>query len=191
MASDIRIQLAEEAARIMATEQVADFAIAKRKAAQRLGVSAQSRDLPANSEVQPALLRYQALFQPNLNNEVAAQREVAAGGLDFFKPFRPLLTGNLLEGLCVEQIVLHLFCDAQESVMIHLMDHQVPFEERFKRYRLHKDEYKEYPAFSFEVDNESILAVVFTENERHHPPLCPVHGTPMQRLNLSQLQKIA
>lgn len=190
MASLIRQQLAEEAARIMATEQVIDFAVAKRKAAERIGVSSQSRDLPSNPEIQAALLRYQQLFTPSLADDVATQRQMALDGLAFFQQFRPLLTGNLIEGLAVETIVLHLFTDCHEEVMIYLLDQQVPFEETNKRYRLGTNEYREYPAYSFEVDEQSFVAAVFAERERHHPPLCRVHGTPMQRLSLTQLQKI-
>lgn len=56
-----RFQVAAEAARIIATEGQQDYHTAKRKAADRIGISDRLA-LPSNQEVQDALLSYQALY---------------------------------------------------------------------------------------------------------------------------------
>ena len=59
---NLRRALAQEAARIMAEHGVQDFLIAKRKAAERLGVEDVAAVLPKNSEIELALAEYQRLF---------------------------------------------------------------------------------------------------------------------------------
>ena len=59
---NLRRALAQEAARIMAEHGVGDFLIAKRKAAERLGVVDGAALLPKNREIESALAEYQRLF---------------------------------------------------------------------------------------------------------------------------------
>ena len=62
--SDLRQQLAEEAARLISEHGIQDFALAKRKAAERLGVRAQAGALPSNEEIQERLIERQRIFEP-------------------------------------------------------------------------------------------------------------------------------
>ena len=59
---NLRRALAQEAARIMAEHGIRDFLIAKRKAAERMGVSDVAAVLPRNVEIEEALAEYQRLF---------------------------------------------------------------------------------------------------------------------------------
>ena len=61
---NLRRALAQEAARIMAQHGIHDFLTAKRKAAERLGVTEASA-LPRNTEIEEALAEYQRLFDPD------------------------------------------------------------------------------------------------------------------------------
>ena len=58
---NLRLALAQEAARVMAEHGIRDFLAAKRKAAERLGVVDNSV-LPKNTEIEAALAQYQRLF---------------------------------------------------------------------------------------------------------------------------------
>jgi hypothetical protein len=60
-ATELRARVAEEAARIMREQGVRDFLLAKRKAADRLGVT-DRHALPANQEIADALAAQQRLF---------------------------------------------------------------------------------------------------------------------------------
>ena len=58
---NLRRALAQEAARIMAEHGIRDFFVAKKKAAERLGVSDGSAVLPKNIEIETALVEYQQI----------------------------------------------------------------------------------------------------------------------------------
>ena len=60
-AENLRRALAQEAARIMSEHGIRDFLTAKRKAAERFGVT-DSAVLPKNIEIEDALAEYQRLF---------------------------------------------------------------------------------------------------------------------------------
>src|SRR2546422_5131280 len=58
----MRARIAATAARIMAEDGIEDFALAKRKAARRLGAS-EAQALPGNDEIEAELRSYRALYQ--------------------------------------------------------------------------------------------------------------------------------
>ena len=58
---NLRRAVAQEAARIMAEHGIQDFRAAKRKAAERFGVTEEGA-LPSNAEIEAALAAYQRLF---------------------------------------------------------------------------------------------------------------------------------
>jgi len=81
-ADNLRRALAQEAARIMAEHGVQDFLLAKRKAAERLGVTDVSAVLPKNREIEVALAEYQRLFGGESHAEtLSAAWVISASGL--------------------------------------------------------------------------------------------------------------
>ena len=58
---NLRRAVAQEAARVMAEHGIQDFRAAKRKAAERFGVTEEGA-LPSNAEVEESLVAYQRLF---------------------------------------------------------------------------------------------------------------------------------
>src|SRR5450755_4279257 len=70
----LRHALAQEAARVMAEHGIRDFLVAKRKAAERFGVT-DGAVLPKNTEIEMALVEYQRLFGADSHAEsLQAQR---------------------------------------------------------------------------------------------------------------------
>ncbi len=59
---NLRRALAQEAARIMAEHGIRTSCVAKRKAAERFGVTDGAALLPKNTEIEAALAEYQRLF---------------------------------------------------------------------------------------------------------------------------------
>ena len=91
-------QVADEAARLMAEHGVPDFGLAKRKAAERLGVSVRGV-LPSNAQIQECLVARQRLFEPDEHAAmIARMRRVAADLMQTLEEFRPRLVGPVLEG---------------------------------------------------------------------------------------------
>lgn len=77
-----RHQLATEAARLMAEGGIRDFHLAKRKAAQRLGIL-DDASLPRNREIEDALREHQRLFLGDHRQaELQRRREAALPALE-------------------------------------------------------------------------------------------------------------
>src|SRR5256885_12116058 len=93
----MRARLAAAAARIMAEDGIDDFALAKRKAARRLGVL-DTQALPANDEVEAELRDYRALYQSDHGNLVEDLRRLALAAIRTLERFNPYLTGPVLKG---------------------------------------------------------------------------------------------
>ena len=75
---ELREQLAQEAARLMAENGIEDFGLAKRKAAERLGIS-HAGVLPSNSRIQECLAERQRIFAPVIHDRrLSALRRLAA-----------------------------------------------------------------------------------------------------------------
>ena len=87
----MRQAIAREAARLMIEHGHEDYGIAKRKAAERFGVT-DLAVLPNNTEIEEALAEHQRLFAPEEHaSELSAMRSVAVGS-------RPSGGGNRLNG---------------------------------------------------------------------------------------------
>lgn len=191
-ANRVRILITQESARIMAEEGVKDFLVAKRKAANRLGVSNKAL-LPGNAEIEQALVEYQRLFK---GEEQATQsrllRESALEAMVFLARFRPRLVGAVLTGTASLHtgINLHLFADTAEDVMLFLMEHAVPFETSEQRLKLGQDEYVYLPVFSFGAGDANVDLTVFTPREEFKLPRSPVDGRPMQRADVDEVRAL-
>ena len=93
---NLRRALAQEAARIMAQHGIHDFLTAKRKAAERLGVT-DSSALPRNTEIEEALAEYQRLFDAGRPRaDPQAQRRAALQAMHWLSQFEPRLVGPVL-----------------------------------------------------------------------------------------------
>src|SRR5262249_26723526 len=87
----LRPTLAQEAARLMAEHGIHDFLTAKRKAAERYGVT-DNAALPKNTEIEAALAEYQRLFGAEEHTEsLYAQRLVALDAMRRLREFEPRL----------------------------------------------------------------------------------------------------
>jgi hypothetical protein len=190
---NIRRALAQEAARIMAEHGIGDFGLAKRKAADRLGVSDAGAVLPKNIEIETALAEYQRLFGGESHVEsLHAQRRAALNAMLYLHEFEPRLVGSVLSGTATEHsdVQLHLFADRPESVTIKLMDEGIPHELTEKRVRLNADRVQAYPGVRFELDDQSIEATVFPTDGIRQAPVSPVDGRPMKRANKLEVEAL-
>jgi hypothetical protein len=124
------MHIAAAAARIMAEEGIDDFALAKRKAARRLGAG-DGEALPANDEIEAELRDYLALYQSEEHPErVGELRRIALEAMREFERFSPYLTGSVLAGLAgpYAQIELQLFPESSKEVELFLLDRGINYE---------------------------------------------------------------
>lgn len=188
----MRQRLTLEAARIMADEEVGDYATAKRKAAQRLGAP-DTRNLPTNREIQAALKDYQRLFfGDDQRQRVRALRTQAVGAMEFFSRFRPRLVGSVLNGTAGpnSDVNLHLFAETPEEVVLFLLEHEIPFQTSERRLRFGKEQYLSFPVYRFVKDNVAFDLTVFSGAGLREAPRSSVDGQPMERANMAMVRSL-
>ena len=186
----MRSAIAQEAARLMVESGIHDFLLAKRKAAERYGVSDGSA-LPRNTEIEAALVAYQRLFGGDLHgSNLRMLREAALQAMQLLQVFQPRLVGPVLAGTATanSDVQLHLFCDRPEAVHILLLDRHVPFEVIERRLRFQADRYLSVPGLRFEVADVTIEALLLAVDDIRQAPVSPVDGKPMRRADRQELQ---
>jgi len=188
----LRQIIAQTAARLMAESGIHDFAIAKRKAAQKHGAE-QSRNLPSNEEIESALLEYQRLFRSDTQTELLRQlRETALKAMTMLEEFDPRLVGPILNGSADENtpVYLHLFADTPEQLLLFLMERHIPYEQGERTVHMASGQTYYYPKFSFVAGKTPIELTVFPLDGPRQPPLSPVDGKPMKRASRKQLETL-
>jgi len=179
----IRARIAFEAARLISETGLRDYAMAKRKAAARLGVNDES-SLPKNVEIDAALREHQRLFHAeDQPRQLHSLRETAIEAMRFFAAFEPRLVGAVLDGTADihSAVCLHLFSDDPDAPVRHLDEHGIDYETETRRLRFDQDNEADYPVLQFAVDDTAIDVTVFPYDGLRQAPLDRVDGRPMQR----------
>jgi len=113
----------------MAEDGIDDFALAKRKAARRLGVE-EGQWLPANHEIETELATYRAIYQADEHPErIRALRQIALEAMRALERFNPYLTGAVLKGFAgrYAEIELQIFPESTKDIELYLVDHGIPY----------------------------------------------------------------
>lgn len=189
---NLRRAVAQEAARLMAEHGIHDFLTAKRKAAERFGLT-ENGALPRNSEIETALAEYQRLFEGESHGEsLHAQRVVALAAMRQLREFEPRLVGAVLSGTATEhsEVQLHLFTDSAESVAIKLLDAGIPHEVTERKVRMSPERVLACPGVRFEIDDQPVEATVFPIDGIRQAPASPVDGKPMKRAGFEELEAL-
>jgi hypothetical protein len=188
----LRQAVAGEAARIMREQGVADYLLAKRKAAERLGVTDASI-LPRNTEIEAALVAHQRLFGAGRHEtDLAALRRSALEAMRLMADFQPRLVGPVLAGTASShsEINLHLFSDSPEAVSLRLEDRGIPHEVLERRLRFERDRSVSFPALRFVAGRQTVDAVVFPLDGIRQAPQSPVDGRPMRRASPAEVEAL-
>ena len=179
----MRQQLAQEAARIMAESGTRDFQAAKRKAAQHLGVP-DTRQLPRNREIEEALVAYQRLFRHQTQpRQLQRLREAACEAMALLAEFEPRLVGSVLSGTADRGAVveLHVFADTPEQVQLFLMARGIPFQHQARRVQMQRGVHSSLPGYAFVAGDIPVALTVFPPGGQRQAPLSAVDGRPMRR----------
>ena len=188
----LRRALAQEAARIMVEHGVDDFLLAKRKAAERLGVADRAA-LPKNSEIDAALAEHHRLFGAGSHDgELAGLRHDAAAAMRLLAEFEPRLVGPVLSGTAAAHngIQLHLFADTPETVLVALMERHIPHTVAERRVKVLRDAAESVPVVRFQAGKHEVGAFVFPTDGIRQPPFSPVDGKPMRRATLRDVEAL-
>ncbi|MGH7107738.1 MAG: hypothetical protein ACREFT_14655, partial [Acetobacteraceae bacterium] len=126
-AHQLRRRVALEAARLISEQGIRDYRMAKRKAAERIGVHDEGF-LPRNREIEDALREHQRLFRGDEQPRAQQFRlETARDAMRFLARFEPRLVGPVLEGTADvhSPVSLHVFEDTPEAAARFLHDHGI------------------------------------------------------------------
>lgn len=128
----LREEIALAAARMIAEDGL-DYAAAKRKAVRQItGESRVAGDwLPDNDEIEAEVREYIAVFLGD--SQPAQLSELRRAALDIMRllaPFRPYLTGAVLNGTATahSDIYLQAFCDNPKDVAIDLLNRNIDYD---------------------------------------------------------------
>jgi len=120
--SSLRQNIAALAARLVAEDGITDYGLAKRKAARQLGVT-HGEAMPNNAEIDAELRAYVALYRDEEDDErLEIMRETAVTLMRVLAPWRPALTGAVLDG-------------SAKDVEIFLLGKGIQYEHREIRHR--------------------------------------------------------
>ena len=186
---NLRQLLAQEAARLIADHGISDYRLAKRKAAERLGVTDRGA-LPRNTEIEAALEGHLRLFGGDEQAQLLERlRGIAHEAMEFFADFEPRLVGSVLNGTASSHsdVNLHLFADAPEQVVMRLLDGDIPYQQAERRIKLGRDRYASYPVFRFFAGEVAIDVTVFPPQSLRQPPSSPIDGRPMRRARIAEV----
>ena len=186
-----RTRIAQRAAMLIAEHGIRDYHLAKRKAAEQLGIDDHS-GLPKNQEIEEALRAYQNLFDNKSDQRLKQLRKTAIDCMNLFMEFRPLLVGRVASGTATAHtpITLHSFSDNPRLVATKLMDEFIDFDASEKRLSVTANSHKDYPCFVFEYDNYKVELLVLSFQLERQAPLSKHDAKPMLRLNKSQVESL-
>ncbi len=186
----MRQAIAREAARLMIEQGHEDYGFAKRKAAERFGVT-DLAVLPKNTEIEEALAEHQRLFVPETHAaELTSMRNTALEAMRLLAEFEPRLVGPLLSGTATahNDITLHLFADTPETVAVRLLDRGIPYEFAERRFRMQRDEIEAFPVVRFTAGDHEVNATIFPLDGIRRAPPGPVDGRPMRRATVAEVE---
>lgn len=163
------MQISELAALIIETEGVKDFLLAKKKAANRLGIN-NSSHLPTNNEVQQALIDYQNLFYGSEEKQIIQHNaKKCLHALNLLKKFEPYLTGAYAgtHPSTESDIEIILYLDQQEQLVSCLSNQKIPWQLKSVKMKLPQRQIQEYPCYQFYADDTLIKIICLPEHEIH------------------------
>ena len=191
-AGQTRRIIAAEAARIMSTQSLSNYRVAKQKAAERLGVSPHT-SLPSNAEVESALREYQKIYGGQHHfDHIQKKRNAALVVMRALEAFNPRLVGPILEGTADKhaRVTLHVFNDPPDAVVIHLLDIGRVFRSQQRKIRWHDGSYRQVQLLLTSAEDEDVELTLFNSMDLRQAPPSPIDGRPQKRAPISEVERL-
>lgn len=185
--------LASEAARILVEEQLTDYGLAKRRAAERLGLSSRSA-LPDNARVEAEVLAYQRLFGGRAYAErLRLLRQTAVQAMKLLAGFDPRLSGAAVSGAisAAHRVQLHCFPDQPELVDVFLAERGFAVDDDERDYRYGDGRVESVPLARFQAGEVGVDVALFAPGQERRAPLAISNGRPAPRLSLVEAERLA
>ena len=187
-----RAEIANAAARLVAEGEAEQFAEAKLRAAQNLGL-ANSGNMPDNIEVQMALINYLHFYEGQiLIDRLVKMRQAALTAMRFLQDFEPRLVGPVLYGSAVQHsaVTLHLYTDELESVTRFLFEEKIEYQLTDTTLKVSSRESLDFPTFIVLNQELEFELVVFPWSYYSHPPLSGLNGRRYRRADANAVQQL-
>jgi len=187
-----RLIVAQEAARIIVTQGVRDYRVAKQKAAERLGMNNRGA-LPGNAEIEAAVADHQQIFNGEEHADLLRlMRTAALSAMELLDEFSARLVGPVLAGTADENsaVNLHVFTDSPEMIAMEIGDRGIHFRSYERRLKTRQGQIELFAGFEFNHQNEMIQATVFPVDGIRQSPLSPIDGKPMTRADTDAVQSL-
>ena len=184
--------VAQEAARIIVTQGVRDYRLAKQKAAERLGASGRG-SLPGNAEIEAAVADHLQIFNGEEHEDLLRlMRTAALSAMELLRNFSPRLVGPVLAGTADENssVNLHAFADSPEMLAMEIGDMGIQFRSYERRLKTRRGQVEMFAGFEFNHQNEMIQATVFPIDGIRQAPMSPIDGKPMKRADRKSVQEL-
>ena len=188
-AAQLRSEIAVAAARMIAQDG-ADYASAKRRAAEQILGDAKVRGefLPDNAQVEQQVRIYHALFSGDAQPaRLLHLRTLALRLMQELAQFNPYLTGAVLNGSAGEHSDLHLqlFSDNPKEVALFLLNRNVNFEVSEAPRSRHRGGHDPVETLSFLWHNEGVHLAIYGPDD-----LRSSNKSKSERANLAALQAL-
>jgi hypothetical protein len=187
-----RLMVAQEAARIIVNHGIRDYGLAKKKAADRLGLGARG-SLPGNTEIEQAVSEHLQLFAGESHSDLLRSiRLTALSAMEVLAGFSPRLVGPVLNGTADENssVNLHVFTDSPEAVAMSLDERGIAYRPYERRLKSRRDQADTYAGYEFNHGDASVQATVFPVDGIRQAPMSPVDGKPMKRADTRAVQEL-
>ena len=187
-----RLVAAQEAARVIQEEGIADFQLAKRKAIERLGFK-DLGVLPTNAEVEQALTERQRIFLGEKQDMIVRMlRTTALRLMQSMLEFKPKLVGSVLMGnpTTHSPVELHTFAEPPEIVGNRLQALGTGPRSIQQKVRKRRDRVERLPAYRCYDGSVEVLVTIFPDRYRGQSPLSPIDGRPMIRASIRRLEEL-
>ena len=184
--------VAQEAARIIVDHGVRDYRLAKKKAADRLGIVSRGA-LPGNAEIETAVSEHLQIFgRESHADHLRLMRVAALSAMELLSGFTPRLVGPVLAGTADENsaVNLHVFADSVEAIAMELTYLGISFRPYERRLKSRRNQVETFAGFEFHHSNSAIQVTVFPVDGIRQAPMSPIDGKPMKRVGSDFLQQL-
>jgi hypothetical protein len=146
---------------------------------------------PSREALHAAIHEYRALFRPQQEQQLEAQRGIAAEAMRTFSRFQPRLIGALVRGDGpLEKVQLLLTADTPEQVMLALNDQRIPWRESEVVLHYAGGRRAARPALRFMAGDTRVELILLDGSSRSDPPRDPVTGGRLEALSPAQLETL-
>lgn len=187
-----RIEIAQQAAKLMIEHGIRDHRAAKIRAVSQLGLHEHS-SLPSNAEIEHEREVFLNLFYAHDKGQINNQlQQLALKALKLLQTFNPYLVGDVVNGNVDQhsRISIHIYEFTIEQIEIFLMEHAIPYQHDDVQMKIERNKHSFFPRACFEADQTTIEIIALPYNLKKSPPLSPVNGQPYKRLDLHKLENM-